>query len=544
MLVLAALIAAPPAFAQSVSPAPAPPAPETPALVSATDMLAFVRARAADAAGAADVAAAGYATALDQAPDDPVIAIRAYREGLAAGDYALAGRAAAALGKAGVAPPDTEVLRFAVALHAGDAAGARDALDRMSHGPLEFMVPVLSAWMAFDRGEDAVAQLEANPGTPLSRRYAAEHRALLLIAAHRPAEGLIALQSLLAIEQDADMRIDAALLLAGTGEADRARAMLSGPQAQLISPRASLGAGVKPSAAFGASRLFLGLASDLSREDMGPVSILLARAALLLDPGNDRARLYLAQALSRSGSKALALHELTGIGADSPFARSAGAGAIDALRRAGETGQAIDLARAMAAGPSTTVADIRTYGDLLAEDGQYAAAAAAYGDALRRAGSDGDWQLHFQRGTALDRAGSWKPALTELRRAAALAPQEPDVLNTLGYALLEHNEDLAGAQALIERASTLKPQDSSIADSLAWAYYRRGDIARALPLLERAAQADPGGAQVNEHLGDAYWRVGRRYEARYAWRAAAVGADESAARRIEAKLVNGLTGAD
>lgn len=507
-------------------------------------MSAFIRARAADAAGAADVAAAGYAAALDQAPGDPVVAVRAYREGLAIGDYALAARGAAALDKAGVAPPDTAVLRFAVALHAGDAAGAQAALDRLAKGPLEFMVPVLGAWMAFDRGEDPVALLDRNPGSALARRYSAEHRALLLIATHRPAEGMAVLRALSALGPEfEELRIDAARMLAATGEDDRARTLLAG------SPAAALGASpgepLHPGAAFGASRLFLGLAADLEQENMAPVTILLARAALLLEPDDDRARLYLGQALSRGGSDdALALRVLGGIGAGSRYARAAGSAAVATLAHSGQSSQAIALARLLAEDGRATAEDAQAYGDLLAADGQFDAAAEAYARALGRTRGDGGWRLHLLLGSALDRAGRWRTALPELRRAVALAPDEPEALNALGYAQLEHGADLAGAQALLEHASRLKPDDAAIADSLARAYYRRGDVARALPLLERAAQSDPGGSQVNEHLGDAYWRLGRHYEARYAWRAAAITADNAAAERIRAKLANGLTGAD
>ncbi|MEI9926781.1 MAG: hypothetical protein WDN44_02565 [Sphingomonas sp.] len=193
-------------------------------------MSAFIRARAADAAGAADVAAAGYAAALDQAPGDPVVAVRAYREGLAIGDYALAARGAAAARQGrrrATRHRPCSGSRFA--LHAGDAAGAQAALDRLAKGPLEFMVPVLGAWMAFDRGEDPVALLDRNPGSALARRYSAEHRALLLIATHRPAEGMAVLRALSALGPEfEELRIDAARMLAATGEDDRARTLLAG----------------------------------------------------------------------------------------------------------------------------------------------------------------------------------------------------------------------------------------------------------------------------------------------------------------------------
>ena len=109
------------------------------------DPTAYVRARAADAEGAAQAAAAGYAEALAAAPDDEVVALRAYRQALAAGDYVLASRAGAVLVKAGVAPPDAAVLAFAIALKSRDAAGARRAADLLSKGPFDFLAPSLRA---------------------------------------------------------------------------------------------------------------------------------------------------------------------------------------------------------------------------------------------------------------------------------------------------------------------------------------------------------------------------------------------------------------
>ncbi len=211
----------------------------TPSLAqtSEDELTSYVRARAADADGAADIAAAGYAAALKQLPDDQLVAFRAYRQGVAAGDYALAARATAALVKGGAAPPDTAVFDVAVALAAGNRAAADAALARMKQGPLDFMAPVVAAWMAFDRGEDPIPLLDPIHGNALERRYAAENRALLLIAVGRTGEGLAALRPLLAPGRETeDLRIDAALLLAsgrpqgyrGAGAARRRRARARG----------------------------------------------------------------------------------------------------------------------------------------------------------------------------------------------------------------------------------------------------------------------------------------------------------------------------
>jgi len=95
------------------------------------------------------------------------------------------------------------------------------------------------------------------------------------------------------------------------------------------------------------------------------------------------------------------------------------------------------------------------------------------------------------------------------------------------------------ALAMLEKANALAPNQPAIADSLGWAYFRRGEADRALPLLESAGAAAPADAEIAEHLGDVYWAVGRRYEARYAWKAARVVATPDATARLDAKILNG-----
>jgi Flp pilus assembly protein TadD len=105
---------------------------------------------------------------------------------------------------------------------------------------------------------------------------------------------------------------------------------------------------------------------------------------------------------------------------------------------------------------------------------------------------------------------------------------------------LEHGEDLIEATRLIAKASSLRPDDAAITDSLGWAFYLRGQPEQSIPLLERAVASDPTEAALGEHLGDAYWAAGRRVDARYAWRAALVQAEEEdVTRRIERKIADG-----
>lgn len=503
------------------------------------DLAAYLNARAADANGDARDAARSYALALAGAPGNPVIALRSYRAALDAGDTALADRALDVLTNAGAAPADGVITTFAGAVARADKRAADDAIDRLDSTPLAFLSPVLRAWQAYDRGSgDPVAQL-ATAKSSIGRRYFAENRALLLIAVGKTSDGLTAVLALLGPDQASyDFRVNAAQLLWAKGDNQAAQKLLAGKDTVLSALRAEPGK-VTPGLAFGASRLFDRLASDLSHGDPTPLSIALARASLRLDDRDDRARLLLAQALEQKQETSLALAALDGINPKGPFAGIARAARVAVLDDAGDKAKALTAAEQINQSPGASWLDAQRYGDALVAAKRYGDAAGAYAEAIRRAGDDAGWALYLQKGGALEQAGDWPQARVSLAKAVELAPDEPLALNYLGYAELEHGGDVATAFRLIEKASTLKPADPSITDSLGWAYFQLGQTARALPLLERAAQAQPADETIHEHLGDAYWKSGRFFEARYAWRAAAVTADSADKARLMTKIADG-----
>ena len=114
------------------------------------------------------------------------------------------------------------------------------------------------------------------------------------------------------------------------------------------------------------------------------------------------------------------------------------------------------------------------------------------------------------------------------------------MLNYLGYAQVERRQNVPAALELLKKASALKPDDASITDSLGWAHFVTGNVEAAVPVLERAAEGAPADVTIYEHLGDALWAIGRRFEARYAWRAAAVFAEGDVAARLDAKTKLGM----
>ena len=507
--------------------------PAAPAAATEQDLSAYLSARVADADGRVVRAAAGYKIALDASPNDPLVAIRAYREALAAGDDALAIRAAAILQKADVAPADVALLALAEGAKRNDPAAVDTAIGNLGEGPLALLAPSLRGWSAFARGRDFASVLNAAK-EPVARRLAQETLALLTIASGDD-RGIVALQ---AASAPVDVRIAAVQLLFGKGHDAAARSLLIGDDPIIVKLRQ--GAPAKPTLGFGVSRLLTRVAGDLQdTEGSTTLSIALTRSALIADPSYDRARLLLAGAVAKDKATARSLAVLDTIDPRSVYASAAAALRISVLEDGGRSAEALQVAHAQASAPDASVRDFRSFADLLMDRNRPAEAVPWY---LRVLGANGkrSWAAWLQYGAALDQAGNWSEAKVALQRAVTLGPQEPLALNYLGYSKIEHGEDMDKATGLLVRAKELAPDDASIADSLGWAYFRRGDTKRALPLLESASAAAPANGEIGEHLGDVYWSGGRRYEARYAWRAAMIGAKAGEIERLNGKITNGL----
>lgn len=152
------------------------------------------------------------------------------------------------------------------------------------------------------------------------------------------------------------------------------------------------------------------------------------------------------------------------------------------------------------------------------------------------------WTLYYVRGMAYERLKQWDKAEADLKAALAFQPENPLVLNYLGYAWADQGVNLDESLAMIRKAVSLSPDDGYITDSLGWVLYRRGNFQEAVPHLERAVELLPYDSTINDHLGDAYWRVGRKLEARFQWeRAKANAEDPELLAEIQKKLAEGLS---
>jgi tetratricopeptide (TPR) repeat protein len=206
--------------------------------------------------------------------------------------------------------------------------------------------------------------------------------------------------------------------------------------------------------------------------------------------------------------------------------------------------EAYAIAAAAAAAPNAGITDFSRLGDVFQAMKRSNDAANAYSRAVAMAHAQGLksdlWPLLLLQANALEQANRWPEAKQALQEALTIAPDQPILLNFLGYAKLERGEDIDSAEAMIRKASELSPDDASITDSLGWAQYKRGKVADAIATLQRAAEKDPDQAEIQEHLGDALFRSGRRFEARFAWQAALITAEDDITGRIKAKIASGL----
>lgn len=244
--------------------------------------------------------------------------------------------------------------------------------------------------------------------------------------------------------------------------------------------------------------------------------------ALGLDPHLAEARLMLAEIQDDEGHQAAARETLLRIPQTDPLAPVAAFRLALADSVTGHLDEARDKLTRLAQASPNLVLPVRALGNTLSAQKDWKGAIAAYTQAIALAGPKKtvDWSLLFLRAMAYHEVGDWVHAKADLKAALALAPDEPMLLNSLGYSMAERKEDLPEAEKLLRRAVMLAPQDAAIRDSLGWVRVEQGDLKEGIMLLEQAAEQTPEDPEVNYHLGEAYWRVGRHSEAVDQWNVA------------------------
>ncbi|WP_170456517.1 tetratricopeptide repeat protein [Ruegeria arenilitoris] len=302
------------------------------------------------------------------------------------------------------------------------------------------------------------------------------------------------------------------------------------------------------SATEGVAEVFFSVGAALNTEAAHDYVLLYARIATFLRPDHIDAILLSAELLEQLSQYDLAAEAYRKVPTDSSDFHAAELGRAEILAQSGKPDAAIEVLENLAARqpnlPSVHVA----LADLQRRQENYAAAVTSYDRAieLTETGSGGNWFLHYARGICHERLKAWDKAEADFRRALELNPDQPQVLNYLGYSLVERQEKLEEALDMIERAVAIQPDSGYIVDSLGWVLFRLGRYDEAVEHMERAVELMAVDPVVNDHLGDVYWAVGRTREADFQWRRALSFIDpedtdgEADPDRIRRKLEVGL----
>ncbi len=301
------------------------------------------------------------------------------------------------------------------------------------------------------------------------------------------------------------------------------------------------------SAREGIAETAFSIAGALNGEAADGYTLVYARIAEYLDPGHVDAVLLSAALLDRLGQYDLAVDAFAAVPADHPFFHVAELGRAEALRNAGDVEAGIAALTALSESHPDIAAVHVALGDMLRREERFAEATPAYDRAIALFGEpeEAQWVVYFSRGITHEREDRWPEAEADFRKALELRPDQPQVLNYLGYSMVEMQVNLEEALSMIERAVAAEPESGYIVDSLGWVLYRLGRYDEALVHMERAVELLPVDPVVNDHLGDVYWAVGRKREAEFQWHRALsfIGMGESTDAdpdRIRRKLEIGL----
>lgn len=526
---------------------------------------AYLAARIAESDNDLDAAIAYYRRALAFDPDN-----RTVQQSLLLG-LVSQGRFDEALPFAEKLKEVPEVERFSRlalgvdAIRKGDYRDADYWLKLSLESDLDRLITgLMAAWAKLGAGqaEDGLNTLDGLAGPEWYELFIAYHRALIAeragkadLAREAYARGADNLSAAGAAPETYLRLLEAhAGFLARAGERDAAIAVLDKADSfaagrvtiQALRGRLDDGravAALVPDVRAGAAEALLNIATALNRSGGEAFVRLYLNYALALLPTSDAILIQLAGIAEQQQDPEGAIAFYGRIPDASPMKRIAelqlGLNLADLDRK----DEAVAHLKAALARDESDLRAYLSLGGVYASQENYRAAADVYERAVARIGEPArsDWNVFYQRGIAYERLKEWDKAEPNFRKALELFPEQPQVLNYLGYSWVDMNINLDEGLELIQRAVDLRPSDGYIVDSLGWALYRLGRYDEAVRELERAVGLMPADPILNDHLGDAYWRTGRRLEAGFQWNhALALDPEPDLKEAVEKKVAAGL----
>jgi tetratricopeptide (TPR) repeat protein len=298
------------------------------------------------------------------------------------------------------------------------------------------------------------------------------------------------------------------------------------------------------SAQAGAAEALYGIGATLTRRGGEDLALVYLQLALYLQPNHPLALLSLADLYESVKKPQMAIKVYERMPASSPLKRNAQIQLATNLDAADRSDEAIKILKEVTTEDPKDVEAIMALGNVERGRKKFGDCATTYSRALDASPAATDkntWVTYYYRGICEERSKQWDKAEADMRKALDLQPEQPHVLNYLGYSWIDQGINLDEGMKMIKRAVDQRPDDGYIVDSLGWAYYRIGNYEDAVKNLERAIDLKPEDPTINDHLGDAYWRIGRTLEGKFQWaHARDLKPEAEELPKIEAKIENGL----
>jgi tetratricopeptide (TPR) repeat protein len=518
----------------------------------------YLAGRSADIAEDLGSAVTFYAEALSADPANPALSERLLLLSLAGGDMEKAAPLAERLVEMDSGNPVARLMLASRLIKEGHYDKVADTFAPMAPAPLASLsAGLLTAWAQYGEGkvDDAIKTIDGLSGPSWYGIFKDYHTALILDAAGRETDALDAIKH--AYDTDATaLRIveSYALINARAGHKNTAIKALTdfGGEQPLHPLIASLLKAIRagdkltplaPTAAAGAAEALYGLGSAIGTDQGPELPAAYLRLATYLDPTADMAIMATGDVFQSAQRCDTAIPIYDSVAKSSPIRRNADLQIGHCLQRMDKPEEAAaKVESVLDADPGDVEAAVEL-GNIYRANSEFAKAADAYTrgvEAIGQAQPD-DWRIFYFRGVAYERSKQWPKAEADFHKALELNPEQPQVLNYLGYSWVDMGTHLSEALDMIKAAVKLRPNDGYIVDSLGWAYFKLGRFQDAVDELEQAVSLQADDPIINEHLGDAYWKVGRKLEATFQWaHARDLNPDKSDLPVILAKLEHGL----
>ncbi|HVV42034.1 MAG TPA: tetratricopeptide repeat protein [Nitrobacter sp.] len=533
--------------------------PTTHDLKTMTTAGAYLAARHASVERDAKSAAAFYRSALRTDPKNNELLDRAFISSLAEGDIDGAVKLA---DKILATDKSNRVARLVVGvrdLKLKKYVAAQRNLNQSVRGPItDLVATLLSAWATYGAGEPrtAVANIDKLAGPDWYPIFKDLHAGLILELANKQKDAGERLERAYKLDDSALRVTDAYARWLSRNKDDKAALAVYEAFDKKLARHPLILEGIKETKAdkklpplvdspqAGAAEALYGIGASLTRRGGEDLALVYLQLALYLAPNHPMALLSLADLYESVKKPEMAIGVYERMPASSPLKRNAQiqlATDLDAVDRGEE---AIKILKDVIAQDPKDIEAIIALGNVERGRKKFADCAQTYGHGIDVMNANADkpnWVYYYFRGICEERSKVWDKAEADMKKALELQPDQPHVLNYLGYSWIDRGENLDEAMKMIKRAVDQRPDDGYIVDSLGWAYFRIGNYDEAVKTLERAISLKPEDPTVNDHLGDAYWRVGRKLEAKFQWQHARdLKPDPEELPKIEAKIEHGL----